>query len=305
VFQEQDFVLVGLGRAWWAPARTLLFAVGRLGILVVAGASLTTTLVVASWVVPTAACVLLVVVQSAVVAHGRAGEPRVLPRQRDVVGFLGPTYLGQVATSVLFNQVPLLITFRFGPETGAGFFLVWQAVTVVDVVALYFVSALSAAVAREPERAAELSAQTRRRLLAVLLPALGAGALLAGPALSLFGDVYAGEATVLRVMLLGLALRLLVVHRLGEHQAFGRGVRFARLAVANTVLMVVVTLLVPSDSADPLMAVAVGFVVVQAVCALAVTLRRHRPGVRSGRVDAPPVPGVEPRDVPAGRTDPT
>jgi hypothetical protein len=130
------------------------------------------------------------------------------------------------------------------------------------------------------------------------------GALVAGPALSLFGAVYAGEATVLRVMLVGLALRLLVVHRLGEHQAFGRGVRFARLAVTNTVLMVVVTLLVPAASADPLMTVAVGFVVVQAVCALAVTLRRHRPGVRSGQVDAPPLPGGEPRDVPLGRSGP-
>ncbi len=135
LFQQQDFVLVGLGRAWWAPARTLLFAAGRLGILLVAGASLTTGGVVASWVVPTGACVLLITLQSWIVMRGRSGGPRAMPARREVVGFLGPTYLGRVATSVLFNQIPLLIIFRFGPEMGASFFLVWQAVTVIDVVA--------------------------------------------------------------------------------------------------------------------------------------------------------------------------
>jgi hypothetical protein len=43
LFQQQDFVLVGLGRPWWAPLRTALFAAGRLAILFAAGSSLTST----------------------------------------------------------------------------------------------------------------------------------------------------------------------------------------------------------------------------------------------------------------------
>ena len=117
LFQQQDFVLVGLGRPWWAPARTLLFAVGRLGIVLAAGASLTTTTVVVSWLVPLAACVALVSLQAVVLTGRRSGAAR-LPRLREAAGFLGPTYLGQVATSVLFNQVPLLVVLRFGPEVG-------------------------------------------------------------------------------------------------------------------------------------------------------------------------------------------
>ena len=276
LFQQQDFVLVGLRRPWWAPARTVLFALGRLGVLLAAGASLTTTLVVASWVVPTAACVLLVTGQAWLLAHRRhrAGGAGVLPSRREVTGFLGPTYVGQMATSVLLNQIPLLVVLRFGPAEGGAFFLVWQAVSVVDVVAMYFATSMAAGIARDPGRAAEISRTTLRRLLLLVVPALAVGAAVAGPALSLFGPGYAGEAPVLRVMLGGLALRMLVVHRLGEHQAYGRGARFARLAVVSTALVVAVAALVPADAADPAWVLALGFVGVQVLCAGTVVLRR-------------------------------
>jgi O-antigen/teichoic acid export membrane protein len=277
LFQLQDFVLVGLRRAWWAPARTALFAIGRLGILLVAGASLTTTGVVISWLVPTAACVVLVALQSWVVSRRVAadGPAGALPGRREVLTFLGPAYLGQMAQSILFNQIPLLIVFRFGPEQGAGFFLVWQAVTVVDVLAQYFTSSLSAGVAREPERAAELSRAVRRQLLLFVVPALAVGALIAEPVLALFGPAYATEAWVLRLMLLGLCLRLLVVHRLGEHQSLGRGFRFGRLAVVNTALVLGVAFAVPVTAENPLLDFAIGFIAVQLANAVIVTLRRR------------------------------
>ena len=301
LFQQQDFVLVGLGRPWLAPARTLLFAVGRLGIVLAAGASLTTTTVVVSWLVPLAACVALVSLQAVVLTRRPGGTAR-LPRLREAAGFLGPTYLGQVATSVLFNQVPLLVVLRFGPEVGGRFFLVWQAVTVVDVLAQYFSNSLSAGVAREPGRAAELSRAVRRRLLGVLVPALAVGVVAAEPVLSLFGPAYVGEATALRILLAGLVLRLLVVHRIAEHQALGRGVRVARLAVATTAGIVGVAALVPSGPADPLVVFALGFVAVQVVAAGAVLLRRrHDPAVATSQPATDGSPAVT--STPTGHDD--
>lgn len=301
LFQQQDFVLVGLGHGWWAPLRTLLFALLRLGVLLVAGASLTTSGVVASWIGPAAACVIVVWAWHRRVTARRSREPRELPPRRVVLTFLGPTYLGQVATSVLFNQVPLLVTFRYGPESGAAFFLVWQIVFVVDVIATYFVAALSAAVAREPERAAELSRHTRSRLLLLLIPALVVGALLAEPVLSLFGPAYVTDAPVLQIMFGGLVLRLLVVHRLGEHQATGRGVRFARLAMTNTVLVVGVTALIPTGPRG-LIEIACGFVAVQVLCAAAV----YRPGRVNGgpgRITPPTGGAIFTEKESAGATD--
>ena len=291
LFQQQDFVLVGLGRPWWAPARTVVFAVGRLGILLAAGASLTTAGVVASWVVPTAACVLLVTVQAAVLARRRRGPAR-LPARREVLGFLGPTYVGQVATSVLLNQVPLLVVLRLGPERGGAFFVVWQAVTVVTVVATYFATSMAASIAREPHRAAAISRATLRRLLLLVVPALGVGAAVAGPVLGLFGPAYAAEADVLRIMLAGLALHMVVVHRLGEHQALGRSVRFARLAVVATALVLTVAALVPAGGGDPLRLLALGFLAVQGAVALVVVLRRRAERLRepAGPADLPGAP---------------
>ncbi|GLZ50615.1 glycosyltransferase [Actinomycetospora sp. NBRC 106378] len=311
LFQQQDFVLVGLGRPWWAPTRTLLFAAGRLGIVLAAGASLTTEIVVLSWVAPLLACVALVGLQAIVLTRRRRRVPGRLPALREAAGFLGPTYLGQVATSVLFNQVPLLVVLRFGPEVGGRFFLVWQAVTVVDVLATYFAASLAAGVAREPERAGELSRAVRRRLLLLVGPALAVGALLAEPVLALFGPAYTAEAWVLRILLLGLGLRLLVVHRLAEHQAHGRGVRFARLATATTVGVVGVVALVPAGPTDPLASFAAGFVGVQVLAAGAVLLRRRhdpaphpRPTEETATVTAPPAPAAAGPVLVAGRPRP-
>lgn len=275
MFHLQDFVLVGLGRPWWAPGRTLLFAVGRIGILLAVGSALTSSGVVLSWIVPTGACVVLVAAQCWYLVRRGPGRavPAVLPGRRAAAAFLGPAYVGQIATSVLFNQVPLLVVFRFGTSQGAVFFLVWQAVTVVDVVAQYFSASLSAGVGRDRDAADELSRAVRRRLLLIFGPGLVCGMLLAEPVLALFGPVYAAEAWVLRLMLCGLAFRLLVVHRLSEHQALGRSVSYARLSVVTTAFVVGAALLVPASTTAPLTVIAVAFVAVQVACAGAVTLR--------------------------------
>ena len=125
--------------------------------------------------------------------------------------------------------------------------------------------------------------------------------LLAEPVLSLFGPAYTADAPVLQIMLGGLVLRLLVVHRLGEHQATGRGVRFARLAMTNTVLVVGVTALIPTGPRG-LIEIACGFVVVQVLCAAAV----YRPGRVNGgpgRITPPTGGAIFTEKASAGATD--
>ncbi len=297
VFYQQDFVLAGLGRPWWAPARMTVFAVGRISIIVGFGSALTVGAIVWSWLVPALVCVLLAAVLTAWFSRSRSGHGQAageLPGRRAVVGFLGPAYAGQLGTAVMLNQVPLLVIFRFGPDEGAAFFLAWQAVTVIDVAAQYYAYSMAATVASEPDRSAEIVAATRRRMLALFLPALVVGVLLAGPVLSVFGPAYARESLVLQVMLVGMAFRLLVVHRLGEHQALGRSVRFARLSLATMASVLGAVLLVPGDLAarltgvdefGALLTIAGSYVVVQLVWAAVVTLsgwrrRRRTPTAR-------------------------
>ena len=147
-------------------------------------------------------------------------------RRRAAVAFLGPTAVAQMGTSLLYDQVTVLATERFGDATGRQVLHGWQAVTVVDLSATYFMNSLAVGVAREPYRAAELAAVARKRLLMIFLPLLAIGCVVAGPALWLvFGPEYAEAADVLRLLFVGLAFRLVVLHELGVLQAVGPRVR--------------------------------------------------------------------------------
>lgn len=277
VFVVHDFLLVALEKPWWTVWRNASFAALRIGLLVVLCiAGFGAQGVVLSWVVPivlwgVGSALLLVVV---VRRFSRKAIGGTLPSRREAAGFLGPTALGQVAAALQYNFVPALITANFGPDIGAQFFLVWQAVAVVEVTAVFFMNSLAVNVAREPFRVAELAAAARRRLLMIFLPALALGALVAGPALNIiFGPKYAEADNILRLVLLGLAFRLVVVHELGVRQAIGKALQYTRLQLISSLLVLGVAVAIrPSglESVTALVPVAIGYVVVQVACAAAV-----------------------------------
>jgi O-antigen/teichoic acid export membrane protein len=282
VFVVHDTILVAIGRPWWAVWRNAVFAVVRLGLLIgLAVAGLGAQGIVLSWALP---IVVWIAVGSLVLVVlgrriSRAVDGGTLPSRRSAVAFLGPTAVAQMGTSLLYGQVTVLATERFGDATGAKFFMAWQAVTVVDLSATYFMNSLAVGVAREPHRAAELAAITRKRLLMIFLPALAIGCVVAGPALWIvFGPEYAEAADVLRLLFVGLAFRLVILHELGVLQALGRGFAFARLQLISTVLVVLVAAVVPvgESSVNGLIPVAIGYIAVQVVCAAAVLLASAR-----------------------------
>jgi hypothetical protein len=275
VFAMHDVVLAAVGKPWWAVWRHGLFAPAQIGALVVLGgpAGLGVYGVVLSWAGPSAVWAVL---GSAVIAVltwriGTRAEGGMLPSRAKAVSFLVPTVASQIPATLLYHQVPIVVTVRFGPETGAAFFIAWQVFVVVDLMVTYFMSSLSASVAREPQRADELVAAARRRLLVVFLPALAVGVVLARPLLGAVGAAYADAGGVLMLMLLGLAFRLVVTYELGVQQALGRGEGYARLQLISTVLVLVVAIIVPATGggAAALLPVAIGYIVVQVACAAA------------------------------------
>jgi O-antigen/teichoic acid export membrane protein len=276
VFVVHDTILVAIGKPWWAVWRNALFAVVRLGLLIaLAVMGLGGQGIVLSWALPIVIWIVIGTVVLALLARkvSRRSTGGTLPSRRAAVTFLGPTAVAQFGTSLLYNQVTVFATERFGDATGAKFFMAWQAVTVVDLSATYFMNSLAVGVAREPQRAAELAAVARKRLLMIFLPLLAIGCVVAGPALWLvFGPEYAEAADVLRLLFVGLALRLVILHELGVLQALGRGFAYARLQLVSTVLVVIVAAVVPvgESTINGLIPVAVGYIAVQLVCAAAV-----------------------------------
>jgi O-antigen/teichoic acid export membrane protein len=285
VFTLHDFALVALGRPWWAVWRNGVFAVVRLSLLTVLGGILALggQGIVLSWVLPVVLWIAVGALVIAVLARKVSAAPRggMLPDLRSAVAYLAPVGIAEFGGLLLYNQVPVVVNLRFGPEVGIVFFIAWQAVTVIDIASVFFMNSVAVGVARAPEQTAALAAVARRRLLAVFLPLLALGALLARPALSLFGDAYAEGDHVLQLLFVGLAFRLLVLHELGMRQAVGAGLAYARLQLGSTVLVLIVAIAVPAteDDVQALVPLAVGYIAVQVVSVVAVQFfgRRGRP----------------------------
>jgi hypothetical protein len=197
VFVVHDYVLVAIGKPWWSVWRNALFAVARIGLLIVLGSALGAQGVVLSWAAPIVAWVAVdsLVLAVAVRRFAKRCDGGVMPSRSEVVRFLGPTWIAQVGNTVLLNQVPLLIILRFGPEAGAAFFIAWQSAVVLETAATYFTHSLTATCVRAPDRAKELISSSRRQMLMIFLPLLALAALLAGPGLSIFGSSYAAAPT--------------------------------------------------------------------------------------------------------------
>lgn len=288
----QDFSFVGTGHPWWSVGKNVVLTAARLVALLTVGTAGFPGAVVWAWAGSTIATAMVMTGVS--VWLGRRTAPHLdhpgrLPGWRDVIGFLGPTYVGTLALTVLYNLIPLIVIVRMGTVRGGAFFVAWQSITVVDVVATYFVSSLVGAVAREPGRTPELLVVARRRLLVVFVPALGAGALLADPVLHIFGPGYATAAPALQVLLAGMALRLLVVHAMAARQAVGDARGFAVLSVLTTGLVLVGALLVPAQGypslgTEPLMSVAITYIVAQVASVALLWLLGSRSGRSRNRV---------------------
>ncbi|GAA0927157.1 hypothetical protein GCM10009559_12790 [Pseudonocardia zijingensis] len=266
VVAVQDVLLGAAGRSGWAVGRGALFVVAQIGALVAlcGFAGFAAHGVVLSWLGAIGVCLVagLVLVPVLVRKAPAPGE-----------GASGmPAAISLVGPAMLYHLVPIVVTVRFGPDTGATFFVAWQLFVVVDLAAAHTVHALSGAVAREPDRTTELVARARKRLLVVFLPVIALGVALAGPLLSAFGANYTDADDLLRLLLLGLAFRLVVTHELGVRQALGHGVGYDRLQLFSAVLVLVVAIALPHTTVGvtDLRLTAIGYIIVQVACAAAV-----------------------------------
>ena len=283
-----DGVVVALDRPWWATAHVAVLVAGRIALILAVGVLLGglpsggvdpgwAGWVAAAWLAPVLLWVLPGSAAVVVLArrHGRRVETAAPPQ------VLGPMAVARLGATLLHQVAPLLVVLGLGPGPGMVFFVAWQVVTAVDLAAVWVLG--------------RAGGTSRRRLLAAVGPALALVAGVAGPLLGVFGPDYAAAADVLRVLLLGAAFRLVVVHELGALEAAGRAWSSARLHLYTTVpTLLVVGLTVAAVSATGLsgmpsatagtvlLPVAAAYALVQVACCVAVlvpfpTWSRTRP----------------------------
>jgi hypothetical protein len=272
-----DGVVVALDRPWWATTHVAVLVTGRIALIVAAGVLVGAAPEVAAsdgfeggwlaaaWLAPVLLWALPGSAAVAVLArrHGRRVETASPPQ------VLGPMAVARLGATLLHQVAPLLVVLGLGPGPGMVFFVAWQVVTAVDLATVWVLG--------------RAGGTGRRRLLLTVGPALAVVAACAGPLLGVFGPEYAAAADVLRVLLLGAAFRLVVVHELGALEAAGRAWSSARLHLYTTVpTLVVVGITVAAVAATGLtgmpsavagtvlLPVAMGYALVQVACCVAV-----------------------------------
>jgi hypothetical protein len=279
-----DGVVVALDRPWWATGHVAVLVAGRIALVAAAGVVLAgpddvagASWLAAAWLLP----VLLWALPGSVAVaglsrrHGRRVETAAPPR------VLGPMAVARLGATLLHQVAPLAVVLGLGPGPGMVFFVAWQVVTAVDLAAVWVLG--------------RAGGTSRRRLLLTVGPALAVVAAGAGPLLGVFGPEYAAATDVLRVLLLGAAFRLVVVHELGALEAAGRAWSSARLHLYTTVpTLLVIGAAVAAVAATGLsgvsstaagtvlLPVAAGYALVQVACCVAVlvpfpTWSRTRP----------------------------
>lgn len=265
IMQFQDPALTSLGRAGVVLGKNIGFGIGRVGVLLVAGSTAGALGIVLSWAVPAGIAALAVSVVVRRAANRRRDLPDgTLPDRAELTRLLGPTYVATIGQSLLYYLLPLIVTGRVGAADGAVFFVVWTAVTALDVAGTAFVNSLVVRVAAEPGRTGEFVRTAGTRLVLLFAPVMVVGAAVAWPLLDMFGPAYAAlGATALRLVLLGCLPRLLVLLTIGVSQAQGRGVVVAVLQLAGAASMIPVAAFLPAD----LTVIALGFAIVQVVVA--------------------------------------
>ena len=273
LFQLQDSVLAALGRAWWVPMINGAYVLARVVALPALGSALGALGVLLSWIAPTAAAMVsaAVVITVLVARRGGAGAggrdaAAGLPPVREVVSFLGPTYLASLGTTLLYNSVPLLVIHGHGTTLGATFFVIWTGINAADYAISGFVNSLVLRGSAQPHALGEIVGAVARRLAALVLPAAAGGIVFAPLVLRLFGPAYAEQgAAALRVLLLGMVVRVVVALAVGVRLARGDGRSAAAIQLSSTALVLLGVLLAPPGAG--LVWPAAGFVLAQAAVA--------------------------------------
>lgn len=215
IFTLQDSALTGLRQAIWVPLENTLYALAKIGLLIVFATLIPRYGVLASWNVP----VVLLILPVNLLIFARLIPRHILNRTdveisqliRPVLQYIGGNYLGSLFFLAYTTLLPILVTEIAGSSANAYFYLPWIIMNSLQLVSTNMMMSLTVEAAREQDK---MDAYGRRvlthtfKLLGpiVLLILLGAPYFL-----HLFGKDYAAEGvTLLRLLALSTLPHLII-----------------------------------------------------------------------------------------------
>ncbi len=271
VFTLQDDVLAALDKAPWVPVANLVFAVAKLvAVVLLVSTPLSGHAVFVAWFAPTVLlipAVNLLIAMRAVPQHvaRRTGPEPVFGRQ--VRRFLLQDFVGGTALQVAAAATPLLVVALVGASESAYFFIAFTAITTSDLFFLAMTASLTTEAARAPDRVAELTSKTVKRLVVLQVPIVAVELAFAPLILLVFGSEFSdNSATVFRLLACASIFRTVQLLFAAVARLRGDGGRLLVSQVLSAVVLIASLLVF--GLLHGLEGIAVGWLVGNAVVAL-------------------------------------
>jgi O-antigen/teichoic acid export membrane protein len=209
IFNLQDGVLAGLRRTGWVPVENGIYAVVKIGFVIVCVVALPTMGIVVSWIIPSIVIVGVVTavlvlrwIPAYMAAHG---DRRPSLDRRTLMTFVAADSVGALFALGASTLLPVLVVGAVGPTTGAYFAITWTIITALMLVPINMAASLTV---ESVHTQVALGPQVRRlagHLYRLLIPLVILVIVFAEWGLHIFGPAYSENATVaLRVGALGL-----------------------------------------------------------------------------------------------------
>jgi O-antigen/teichoic acid export membrane protein len=224
VFTLQDAVLTGLRRASMVPLENMLFGLLKLATLLLIGVHLGQGGIFWSWVLAVPLVVVplnLLIFRRYLPVHEHNSAVGELDRSV-LVRYVSLEYAGSICAQAASNLLPVIVAARLGAIQNAEFYTAWVVILALDTLGANFATSFSVEAARAPHRFHALLAHAQRRTAQTLLPLLLVVLVGAPALLRVFGATYAVSSTpLLRVMVIGCALKAVNSLAVGMHRAWG------------------------------------------------------------------------------------
>jgi O-antigen/teichoic acid export membrane protein len=215
IFVLQDSAFAGLRQSVWVPLENTLFALVKIGLLILFIGLMPQFGIFTSWVIPVILTLLpvnLLIFNRLIprhVASSQITQKSLLLQQ--VFGFIGGNYIGSLFFLAYTTLVPILVTEVAGPAANAHFYLPWTIITSLQLVSVNMTMSLTVEAANEQDKMYIYGRRVLLHVFAILGPIVLAILLGAPYFMRIFGKEYAVEgATLIRILALGLLPHLLI-----------------------------------------------------------------------------------------------
>jgi O-antigen/teichoic acid export membrane protein len=199
VFNLQDSVLTGLGRAVLVPAENQVFSTAKIVLLIALAAASPHYAIFASW---TAALVFSLVPVNLLVfarllpAHGRRDPAHHRPPSRvQLARYVSADFIASLCWLAATALMPVVVLALAGTTSTAWYSMAWMIALPLFLMSINGGAALVVAGAREEHRLDQYARQALRQTLLLIVPTALALPVAAPLVLRLFGAQYAAGAT--------------------------------------------------------------------------------------------------------------